>query len=720
MGYDYTQWDEEVEKLLSRMTLREKIGQLNQIPEPKGREQIEAYKEKLRRGEIGSIILASSATAGNDQKRNIDIDLCNELQRTAVEEGPCGIPLLYGRDVIHGHHTVFPVPLAQAASFHPELVEACCRDTAREAAAESVHWTFAPMLDLCRDPRWGRVIEGWGEDPFLASVMGRACVRGFQGADPADEDSLLTCAKHYVGYGASEGGRDYHRTEIADYTLFNYYLPAFRAAVEAGTGTVMSAFNEISGQPVTSSRKYLTDILRGWLGFEGFVVSDWAAVQMLVRCGVAEDRAGCAKLSVLAGLDMDMVSGCYAENLEDLVKKGEIPEEAIDLAVRRILRVKWAKGLFERPYCRPRAAVRKKHLDDARVLAAESMVLLKNEGVLPLKKGMKIALLGPFVREKRSLLGSWTLDYDLSDVKSLLEAMQERAGKEELGLCSDETGLFDNMAETVRQADVVLLALGESWETTGERRSVSDLALPASQRELIRRARALGKPLVGIFFCGRPLAMEGAAEFLDAALYAWHGGTKTAEAVCDILWGEANPSGRVPMTFPRRTGHIPLYYNVTSSGNFVNGYYGEEVYPCYVDSPASPAYPFGFGLSYTSFAYGEIQAERLRLSLDEFLAGEEFRLTVEVKNTGDRDGKETVQLYVHDRTASRMRPLRELKAFQKPFIRRGETAELTFCLGAPQLGFYTEQGSYIVETGVFDIYIGENCLTENKISIRLV
>ena len=720
MGYDYTQWDEEVEKLLSRMTLREKIGQLNQIPEPKGREQIEAYKEKLRRGEIGSIILASSATAGNDQKRNIDIDLCNELQRTAVEEGPCGIPLLYGRDVIHGHHTVFPVPLAQAASFHPELVEACCRDTAREAAAESVHWTFAPMLDLCRDPRWGRVIEGWGEDPFLASVMGRACVRGFQGADPADEDSLLTCAKHYVGYGASEGGRDYHRTEIADYTLFNYYLPAFRAAVEAGTGTVMSAFNEISGQPVTSSRKYLTDILRGWLGFEGFVVSDWAAVQMLVRCGVAEDRAGCAKLSVLAGLDMDMVSGCYAENLEDLVKKGEIPEEAIDLAVRRILRVKWAKGLFERPYCRPRAAVRKKHLDDARVLAAESMVLLKNEGVLPLKKGMKIALLGPFVREKRSLLGSWTLDYDLSDVKSLLEAMQERAGKEELGLCSDETGLFDNMAETVRQADVVLLALGESWETTGERRSVSDLALPASQRELIRRARALGKPLVGIFFCGRPLAMEGAAEFLDAALYAWHGGTKTTEAVCDILWGEANPSGRVPMTFPRRTGHIPLYYNVTSSGNFVNGYYGEEVYPCYVDSLASPAYPFGFGLSYTSFAYGEIQAERLRLSLDEFLAGEEFRLTVEVKNTGDRDGKETVQLYVHDRTASRMRPLRELKAFQKPFIRRGETAELTFCLGAPQLGFYTEQGSYIVETGVFDIYIGENCLTENKISIRLV
>ncbi len=720
MGYDYTQWDEEVEKLLSRMTLREKIGQLNQIPEPKGREQIEAYKEKLRRGEIGSIILASSATAGNDQKRNIDIDLCNELQRTAVEEGPCGIPLLYGRDVIHGHHTVFPVPLAQAASFHPELVEACCRDTAREAAAESVHWTFAPMLDLCRDPRWGRVIEGWGEDPFLASVMGRACVRGFQGADPADEDSLLTCAKHYVGYGASEGGRDYHRTEIADYTLFNYYLPAFRAAVEAGTGTVMSAFNEISGQPVTSSRKYLTDILRGWLGFEGFVVSDWAAVQMLVRCGVAEDRVGCAKLSVLAGLDMDMVSGCYAENLEDLVKKGEIPEEAIDLAVRRILRVKWAKGLFERPYCRPRAAARKKHLDDARVLAAESMVLLKNEGVLPLKKGMKIALLGPFVREKRSLLGSWTLDYDLSDVKSLLEAMQERVGKEELGLCSDETGLFDNMAETVRQADVVLLALGESWETTGERRSVSDLALPASQRELIRRARALGKPLVGIFFCGRPLAMEGAAEFLDAALYAWHGGTKTAEAVCDILWGEANPSGRAPMTFPRRTGHIPLYYNVTSSGNFVNGYYGEEVYPCYVDSPASPAYPFGFGLSYTSFAYGEIQAERLRLSLDEFLAGEEFRLTVEVKNTGDRDGKETVQLYVHDRTASRMRPLRELKAFQKPFIRRGETAELTFCLGAPQLGFYTEQGSYIVETGVFDIYIGENCLTENKISIRLV
>ncbi len=749
----YQEFDEQIDGLLAAMTLREKIGQLNQIPEPKTPEQAEAYKERIRRGEIGSIILASSATAGNEKRKkgaaqedsqqkkgaaqedsqqkknaaqedgwqsNINTALCNELQRAAMEESPRHIPLIFGRDVIHGHHTVYPIPLACAASFNEELVEKCYRNIAREAAAEGVHWAFAPMLDLSRDPRWGRVIEGPGEDPYVAKVMGRACIRGFQGEDLKDPDSLAACAKHYIGYGASEGGRDYHRTEIADYSLYNYYLPAFRAAVEAGAATVMSSFNDISGQPVTSGRKYLTDILRGQLGFEGFVVSDWAAVQMLMRFGVAGDRADCARLALHAGVDMDMVDGCYGENLEALVNSGQVPEEELDNAVRRILRIKFAKGLFDRPYCEPRRVDRAGHLADARALAAESMVLLKNEGVLPLKKDVTVALLGPFVHEKRSLLGSWTLDYQIEDTASLLEAMEEKLGREHILFSADETGLYDDSVHTAAKADVVLLALGESWEATGERRCLSDISLSPSQQALIHRMKALGKKVVGIFFCGRPLAMEGVAEQLDAILYAWHSGTKTAEAVCDILFGDVVPSGKTAMTFPRRTGHIPLYYNVTSSGNFVNGYYGEEIFPCYLDSVASPAYPFGYGLSYTTFAYGPVTAEKTRLSLQELEAGKRFRIAVTVENTGDYDGKEVVQLYIHDRTASRMRPLRELKAFQKPLIRRGEAARLRFELGYADLGFYTEQGEYLVEPGSFDIYVGGNCLADNRIRIEVL
>lgn len=712
-------FEQQIEELIGKMTISEKIGQLNQVLQPWNREQAEDYKRRIRNGEIGSIILADSATAGNDKLSYIDVELYNELQQTAVEESRCHIPLIYGRDVIHGHHTVYPIPLASAASFNEELVEKCYRNIAKEASAENVHWTFSPMIDLSRDPRWGRIIEGCGEDPYVASVMGAACIRGFQGENVSDEDSIAACAKHYIGYGASEGGRDYHRTEISDYSLYNYYLPAFCASIDAGVCTVMSSFNDISGQPVTSSRKYLTDILRKQLGFEGFVVSDWASVQQLMKLGVAENRADCAALAINAGVDMNMADGCYGESLEQLVMDGRVSEETLNQAVRRVLRIKFAKGLFERPYCRMRKADRTEHLKDARELASESMVLLKNDNVLPLKKDVKVALLGPFVREKRSLLGSWTLDFYLDDTKSLLEAMQDKIGREQVLLNSDATGLFDDSVSVARKADVVILALGESWEVTGERRSLSDISLPEEQRALIGKMRSLGKKVVGVFFCGRPLALEGVAEQLDAILYAWHSGTETAGAVCDLLFGDRVPSGKTAVTFPRRTGHIPLYYNVTSSGNDVNGYYGEEVFNCYMDSKASPAYPFGYGLSYTTFQYGKPKAEESCLTLADLEAGRKFKISVSIANTGSYDGKEVAQLYIRDQVASMMRPIRELKAYKKLLIRQGENAEVVFEIGYNELGFYTEQGEYTVEKGVFDLYIGENCLTENGIVIQV-
>ncbi len=699
----YKQFEKEIDALLSKMSLREKIGQLNQIPEPNSEEQVEEYKKMIRNGEIGSIILASSATAGNDEQNYIKVELLNQLQKVAVKEGPKCIPIIYGRDVIHGHHVVYPIPLASASSFNEELVEKCYQNIAEEATTDGIHWTFSPMLDLCRDPRWGRVIEGPGEDPFLGAKMGKACIRGFQGDNISDSNRLVACAKHYIGYGASEGGRDYHRTEISDYSLYNYYLPAFQSAIDEGVGTVMSSFNDINGQPVTSSYKYLTEILRTRLGFEGFVVSDWAAVQQLMRQGVAHERSSCAKLSVEAGVDMDMCDNCYIENLEELVGKGEISENIIDSAVRRILRIKFAKGLFSFPYCAEGTYDRKKHLSDARHLAEESIILLKNSGVLPLGKNCKIALEGPFLDDKRSLLGSWTLDYSMCDVDSMREAMTRENGQ--------------NLVGTISEADVVVLALGESWEVTGEAKSLANISLSAEQVKLIREIKCLGKQVVGVFFCGRPLALGEVETELDAILYAWHCGTQTANAVCDILLGKVVPSGKAAMTFPRTTGQIPIYYNVTSSGRYVNGYYGEEAQQCYMDSVGSPLYPFGYGLSYTTFAYEKPVLSQEYLTVEELKKGKQFTIRTNVKNTGNYDGKEVVQLYIRDVVASCMRPIRELKAFKKVSICKGDTVCIEFVLGYHELGYYNASGEYVVEPGVFEIFVGENCLTDNGISL---
>ncbi len=717
----YTKFDKQIDELIAKMTLREKIGQLNQPIGPLNEQELVEIKEAIRRGEIGSILMAECATAGNDPQSHINADLYNELQRIAVEESRLGIPMIFGRDVIHGHKTVYPIPLATAAAFNDELVTKCYRNVAKEATANGIHWTFSPMLDLCHDPRWGRIIEGPGEDPYVGAHLAAAMVKGFQGDDLTSKTSMVACAKHYLGYGASEGGRDYHRTEISDYTLYNYILPAFRAAVDAGVGTFMSSFNDISGQPVTSSRKYLYDILRGELGFNGFVVSDWEAIKQLERQGVANDRADCARMALNAGLDMDMRDACYIENLEQLVLDGKVSVETIDWSVKNVLRVKFAKGIFDSPYYEGYKVDRTEHINDARELARECMVLLKNDGVLPLEKNTAVAAAGPFLKERRALLGSWTLDGDADKTKNFFEAMKEVLSQNGgwLNVNEDTTDIYTNIDVISAWSEVIVLALGESHLTTGENRATASIELDKAQIELIRRAKMTGKKVVGVFFCGRPRAMENVADMLDAIIYAWHSGSETANAVCDILFGDFNPCGRTPITFLRKTGHIPLYYNVTSSGRPVNSYYHENPYWSYVDGAVTPYYPFGYGLSYTEFEYSNIKVDKDQLSAGELKAGESFTVTLDVKNVGKMDGKEVVQLYIRDRVASMMRPIRELKGYAKPFIKAGESAKVEFMLGYKELGFYLETGEYTLEKGEIEIYVGKNCLVKDCLKVQI-
>jgi len=709
-----------IEEILSRMTLKEKIGQLVQLSAPTDAAGKERLKARVRNGGVGSVILAFSSTAGNDAQRDTEVEVYNELQRVAVEESRMGIPVIFGRDVIHGHRTVLPIPLASAGSFNPELVEQSYTYVAKEAANDGVQWAFSPMVDVCHDPRWGRIIEGPGEDPYLASVMSAATVKGFQGEDYSQKDRVAACVKHYLGYGASEGGRDYHRTELSDYTLYNLILPPFRAAVDAGVATVMSSFNDINGQPVTSSKKYLTDMLRGYLGFRGFVVSDWGAIANLKRQGVAETEAQCAAMALQAGLDMDMVDEYYANTLTTLVNSGEVPEALVDNAVRNILRVKLAKGLFTDPYTRQFEYDRSVHLRKAYALAAESMVLLKNDNqTLPLAKTARIALAGPFKQERRALLGSWVLDGKEEETQNFYEALQAALGSEGTVICNTDDITEDAAEKVFAQSDVIVLALGESHLVSGERRSLADISLTKHQVSLARRAHNTGKPVIGVLFCGRPLALQAVEPYLDAILCAWHCGSETAAVASDILLGNIVPSGKTAVTFVKTTGHIPLYYNATASSQGYSGYYGQRTEDCYLDIPPSPMYPFGYGLSYTSFDYSPIRCEQTALSLEELKAGACFTFRVMLRNIGARDGKEAAQLYIRDKVASVMRPVRELKAFQKVFVAAGEQCQLQFTVGYEQLGFYKENGEYVVEPGSFEIYIGDNCLTENKICVQV-
>ncbi len=687
-----------INEIISKMTLEEKIGQLNQVAYiPKN---IDGIEDKIREGKLGSIILSQTAFAGNDSPCSIDYEKVNRLQKIAMEQSKSGIPVLFGRDVIHGHKTVFPIPLAMAASFDMDLIEESYECIAKEAYNDGIKWTFAPMLDLSRDPRWGRIIESAGEDPYLAQQVAKAVIHGFQGEDYSQDGRLCACAKHYVGYGASEGGRDYNRTEISEYTLRNFHLKAFKSAVEAGVGTVMSSFNEISGQPVTASKHLLTEVLKEEFGFDGFVVSDWEAVKQLIDQGVAEDEKDCTEMALNAGVDMDMVDDIYNKYLCELVREGRVEEKTIDEALYRILLIKERAGLFDNPYITPLAIDKSYHAAMAKKIAEESMVLLKNENhLLPLSTTQKIYLDGPMKDDTRAILGSWTLDGIVEETVTIAQGIKKHVA----------------LVERAEAADIVILAIGESHAVTGEAHSLADIDMPEDQSILAKKYKEMGKKVVGVLNFGRPIAMEKGDAYFDAILYAWHSGSQTGNAVADILFGKVNPSGHLPATLPRKTGQLPLYYNFTKGSRAVNEYYDhaeERFIYNYDDCKGSPLYPFGYGLSYTRFEYSEP-----RVVSD--LEHQEFVVGIKVKNMGDYDGKELVQCYVCDEVASSMRPIRELKGFEKVSLKQGEEKEVLFKLGREELGFYNMHNEFIVENGAFTVYLGGNAYCENSLRIQV-
>ncbi|MGL4372297.1 MAG: glycoside hydrolase family 3 N-terminal domain-containing protein, partial [Turicibacter sp.] len=539
---------ERVQHLMSLMTLEEKVGQLHQMVSNE-HNVLEAC-ELARQGKLGSRILASTAFAGNETQVAGDGEINNLIQRVAMEESRLGIPVINGRDVIHGYRTVFPIPLAQAATFDCDLVQQACHISAKEAINGGVHWTFAPMIDVSRDARWGRIIESFGEDPFVNAKLGQASIKGYQGSDLSHQHAIAACAKHYIGYGASEGGRDYESVEISDNTLRNTYLKPFKAAVKSGVATVMSGFHENNGEPITASSYWLNDVLKDELGFDGFVISDWASVEQLIHQGVAKDRKDAAQIGLKAGVDMDMVSNCYLEYLVALVKEGKVKERVIDAACGKILTLKFKLGLFENPYTeiKPEQDVQllPEHLKRAREIATKSIVLLKNkDNVLPLSKtDESVALVGPFSHERRALLGSWTLDGKASDVINLVEGVKTVAPSLDLRTC--ETALTDEMIACIRRANKVVVALGESHVRNGEANSVADIVLPPGQEELLEMISRFGKPIITIIFAGRPLDLTRVMRYSDAILYAWHPGVQGGLAVADILFGDVLPSGKLP------------------------------------------------------------------------------------------------------------------------------------------------------------------------------
>src|SRR6266568_6594458 len=696
--------EKKVEALLQKMTLEEKVGQLvqysaGQLTGPgTGRTN---YDDMIRKGEVGALVNITTA-------RNM-----NAYQRIAVEQSRSHIPLLFGLDVIHGFRTEFPIPLGLASSWDPELIERTARVAAREASASGIRWTFSPMVDIARDARWGRMAEGSGEDPYLGAALARAYVRGYQGARLDATDSVAACPKHYVGYGAAEGGRDYNTVELSEHTLRQFYLPPFHAAVDAGAATLMSAFNSLNGVPASANPLTLKQILRNEWGFEGLVDSDWTSVAELIAHGIANDGATAARKAFLGGVDMDMASSLYHENLAQQVRSGEVPEAAVDEAVRRVLRVKFGLGLFEHPYAdearEAGAMVQPESLALARTAAERSFVLLKNARfpgetpVLPLSAEAKtIALIGPLSDDPRDMLGRWSGQARPEDVITLRSALTQKLGAERVRYAKGAEiigGSAEHIAEAVKaaeQSDAVILALGESApEMTGEAASRAHLGLPGRQQQLLEKIVATGKPVVLLLFSGRPLTLPWAFEHVPAVLAAWFPGVQAGPALVRTIFGEANPSGKLVVSWPRSVGQEPLYYDALNTGRPAGNIdlthppkNGDEKYVSrYVDEQNSPQFPFGYGLSYTDYRYGNLQVDKTRLSAKalndelhggERAAGRAMIVNAEITNTGIRAGEETVQLYVQLRGTSVAQPVRALSGFQRITLAPGETRKVTF------------------------------------------
>ena len=664
---------------------------------------------------------------GNEEQRSVCVEHLNQLQKAAIEETEAGIPILFGRDVIHGHRVAFPVPLTMTSSYDFDLMNRCFDAIREEAIADGIKWTFSPMLDMARDSRWGRMVEGTGEDPYLGSLYAKAAITGFQTEEQCNEKSMIACAKHYVGYGASEGGRDYNHSEISDYALQNYYLPAFRTAVDCGVGTIMSGFNDVNGIPVTGSRRILTEILRDELGFQGFVVSDWEAIaQMHKYCGFTENERASAKEALHAGVDMDMVSCAYIDHLEVLLAEGKVSMKQIDNAVRNVLRVKFRLGLFEHPYADVEKARTASYAPDvleaARVSAVESTVLLDNDGVLPLDKAKvkTVLVTGPMADSPYEQMGTWSMDGDGSHTVTPLKALKELYGDEvriiyEPGLenCLDKAGKGVRKAlAAARKADVVLAFMGELAIMSGEAHSLAEITLKGDQRDFLEALHETGKPVVLTVMAGRPLELGFELEHSNAILYSFHPGTMGGPALAQLIFGDETPSGKTPVSFPKTRGQIPVYYNHNMTGR---PYRGETLLDEYqasgrqtslggtsvwLDSGFDPQFPFGHGLTYTTFEYSEPMLDQAEYGMDDTIIAE-----VVIVNTGSRKATEVVQLYVRDLVGSVTRPVRELKGFRRVELAPGEAQTVRFGLPVQSLAFYGQDMVKKVEPGDFQLWI---------------
>jgi beta-glucosidase len=705
----HTSRPELIDSLISLMTIEEKVGQLVQFTPswdttlPRGHLN-ETQKDLIRKGLIGSLLNAVGA------------DTTHRIQEIAVRESRLKIPLIFGYDVIHGYRTVFPIPLGEAATWDPELIQAAARVAATEASAAGLHWTFGPMADIARDPRWGRIAEGSGEDPFLGSAMAAARVRGFQGEDLTAPGTVLACPKHYAAYGAAEAGRDYNTVDVSERTLREVYLPPFEAAVRAGAGSIMCSFNEISGVPSSGNHRLLTEILRGEWNFPGFVVSDWGSIGEMVQHGFVSSPEDAARVALMAGVDMDMMSGAYASSLAGLVRSGKINQRILDEAVRRVLWAKFRLGLFADPYHgadpkrEQRLTLTKDHRALAREVAARSMVLLKNSGgVLPLKPSVRsLAVIGPLAASTVDPLGPWSGRGDAGDVISVLEGIRTATVQGTRVLyargCPIDSLVTDGFGEAVkaaRESEVVVLVLGEGAWMSGEAASRSSIDLPGAQKELAKAVLSTGKPVVVVLMNGRPLTIDWLDEAATAILEAWFPGVEAGNGVADVLFGKVNPSGKLPVTFPRSIGQIPIYYAHKNTGRPIDE--KEKYTSKYLDLPNTPLYPFGFGLSYTRFEYSSLKVDKDKVPVSGTLV-----VTGNVTNTGGIAGTEIVQLYVRDNVGSVTRPVKELKAFRRVPLAPGERAVVRFEVAISSLGVLDDHWRKVVEPGTFTVFLGGN------------
>lgn len=711
-----------IDALLSQMTLDEKIGQMNQLT---GMGLSDDMKQQIKDGKVGSIL------------NEVDVNIINELQRIAVEESRLHIPLIFGRDVIHGYKTIFPIPLGQAASWNPATAELGARVAAREASSVGIRWTFAPMVDVSRDPRWGRIAESCGEDPYMNAVFGAAMVKGFQGDSLSNATSIAACAKHFAGYGASESGKDYNTTWIPDVQLRDVYLPPFKAAVDAGAATFMCSFNDINGVP-SSGNKYLNrDILRDEWKFEGMLVSDWGSIDQLILHGVSENQKEAALKGIEAGVDMDMMGFVYISHIKTLIEEGKVKESVIDNTVRNILRLKFRLGLFDNPYAKPdtTAFYKPEALAAAKEAAVESAVLLKNNDVLPLTSQYKsIAVVGPMADAALEQFGTWSFDAEPAHAITPAKAITDMYGKQyniivEPGLTfsrdSNATGISKAVA-AARKADVVLYFAGEEAILSGEAHCRADLDLPGLQNQLMTALKATGKPVVMVVMAGRPLTIEKQIEDASAVLFAFHGGTMAGPALADLLFGKAVPSGKLPVTFPRMVGQVPVYYAHKNTGRPASNIVTIDKIPVgvfqtslgntsfHLDAGDKPMYPFGYGLSYSTFEYSKLTLSAKTIEKDQKLTAE-----CTITNTGKFDAKEVVQFYVRDLVASLARPVRELKGFDKILLKAGESKTVKFEIDASNLGFWHEDKTYYAEPGEFQVWISKDSQSGEPVNFVL-